>query len=80
MHFIPKHLHELALVLVQQSVDELLVVPPLSVHLAAGQGLVLARWCDDHSPAGVSDLKPLLDDQLVPLAALLTGPWVRFMV
>ena len=31
------------------------------------------RWRSGHSPAGVSDLKPLEDDQLVPLAALLTG-------
>ena len=31
------------------------------------------RWRSGHSPAGVSDLKPLVDDQLVPLAALLTG-------
>ena len=60
MHCIPKHLHELALVLVQQSDDELLVVPPLPVHLDAVPGLVLAWWCRDHSPAGVSDLKPLL--------------------
>jgi hypothetical protein len=60
LHCIPKHLHELALVLVPQSVVELLVVPPLPVHLDAGPGLVLARWCSDHSPAGVSDLKPLL--------------------
>ena len=31
------------------------------------------RWRKNHSPAGLSDLKSLDDDQLVPQAALLTG-------
>ena len=64
----------LASFLVPSSADGENPLVPFPVHLEDSlQGLVLQRWLSGHSTAGVSDLKPPEDDQLVPLADLLTG-------